>query len=85
MTLAAAQVGLGLVVQDELASLQRRSHLAEQGQTRGVEVVVLCRVDLHAAAVRLGAVERHVGVLQQRVQGVRVLRGQRQPDARRRC
>jgi hypothetical protein len=56
---------LGLVVQDELALLDRPPQL--RGQAEAVEAgVVLPGVDLAARVLGLGAVEREVGVLHQR-------------------
>ena len=79
---AAAQVHLRLVEEHELAALQAAADLAEQHQATGVEAVVLGRVGLGAAALRLGAHERQIGALQQGVHVVGVLAHDGQPDVR---
>src|SRR5208282_3026118 len=67
------EVDLRLVVENELVALQRGADLTEQPQSRGIEAVLLGRVDLHTAVVGLGARKREISSLEQGVEIVRVL------------
>ncbi len=78
----ALQVDLRLVVEDELAALERPSDLAEQDQAVRVEVVARGRVHVDPARVRARAGERRVGALQQQLGPVGVLVHDRDADAR---
>ncbi len=62
---AAAQLGLRLVVEDELAGLERRAELADQREPLAAVAVAAGEVDLVAGAHALGLVHGDVGALQQ--------------------
>ena len=62
---ARPQLGLRLVVQDELAGLERGAELADEREPLAAVVVAAGEVDLVAGAHALGLVHRDVGALQQ--------------------
>ncbi len=76
------QVNLGLVAEDELASLERPPDLAEQDQPIRVEVVARGRVHMDPARARARAGERGVGALEQQLGAIGVLVHDRDADAR---
>ena len=78
---AGPQLGLRLVVQDELAGLERGAELADEREPLAAVVVAADHVDLVAGAHALGLVHRDVRALQQ-PHGVAGVRGeQRDADA----
>ena len=79
--LARAEVGLRLVVEHELALVDRATQLGEHRQPARAVVVALLRVDLAAAGLLLRHVHRDVGALEQRMDVVTVLRVQGDADA----
>src|SRR3954467_5906819 len=76
------QVGLRLIVQDELPRLQRRPQLADEWEPLTAVVVATGEVDLVARAHALGLVHRDVRALEQPHRVVRVGGEQRDADAR---
>ena len=78
----ARQVGLRLVVQDELAVVDRVAQLADEREPLAAVVVARRQVDLVAGAHPLGLVHRDVGALQQPDRVGRVLGVERDADAR---
>ena len=79
--LARRDLGLRLVVQDELAAREPVAQLAQQLEPAAAVVVALGQVDLVAGARALGLVHRDVGALEQAERVVRVLREERDADA----
>jgi len=79
--LPAAQVDLRLVVQDELAALERRAQVAGEREPLDAVAVELERVALDAGAPLLGLVHRDVGALHEHVDVLAVLRERGDPDA----
>ena len=79
---AGLEVGLRLVVDDELLLLDRAAQLARERQPLGVVRVLLGAVDGRAGVRALGDVHRDVGVLEQRVRVLPVLAEDGDADAR---
>lgn len=80
--LARLQVEYRLIVEDELAGVDRVAKPAEQAELRCVVVVLLGAVHRVAAVLVLGDVHRHVGSLDQQLDVFSVRRVERDPDAR---
>ena len=80
--LAGLQVDLGLVVEQHLVLGEPLAQLPDHGEADRVVGVVLDRVDLVTAVRALGLVHGHVGVLEQRVHVLAVLRVERDAHAR---
>ena len=79
---AALEVGLRLVVEDELAALDRAAQLAGELDVAARDLVVLVVEQLDAGAAVLGAVHRDVGAPQQRRAVVAVVGDHGDADAR---
>ena len=79
---AARQVGLGLVVQDELPGVDRVAQLAHEREALAAVAVARGQVDLVPGPHPLRLVHRDVGALQQPDRVARVLREERDADAR---
>ena len=78
---AGSDVGLRLVVQHQLAGLQRAVQLADERQPLAAVPVALGQVDLVAGAHPLRLVHRDVGALEQAERGARVVGEDRDADA----
>ena len=78
---AGPDVGLRLVVQHQLAGLQRAVQIADQREPLAAVAVALGQVDLVAGAHPLRLVHRDVGALEQPEPGARVVREDRDADA----
>ena len=78
---AGLEIRLRLVVDDQLARLERAVELADQREPLARVVVARGQVDLVAGAQPLGLVHRHVGALEQAERVGRVLREQGDADA----
>ena len=79
--LAAFEIDLGLVVEKHLVRFECLSKLADHREPNGVVGVVLDRIDLVPAVRALGFVHRDVGVLEQHVDVLTVLRVEGDADA----
>jgi hypothetical protein len=78
---AGLEVGLRLVVDDELLVLERAAQLARERQPLGVVRVLLGAIDGGAGVRALGDVHRDIGVLEQRVRILPVLAEDGDADA----
>ena len=78
---AGPDLGLGLVVQHQLAGLQRAVQITDERQPIAAVAVALRQVDLVTGAHPLRLVHRDVGALEQPERGARVMRVDRDADA----